>query len=89
MFRTIKRIHSAVYRPIDDLITYSPLPTPTLDQIDPFIFLNLILSCVAAIQASRSSDLPGPQSWIAFWPPSPQRYGDSDFHFARRYCAQR
>lgn len=40
MFRTIKRIHSAVYRPIDDLITYSPLPTPTLDQIDPFIFLN-------------------------------------------------
>jgi redox-sensitive bicupin YhaK (pirin superfamily) len=38
--RTIKRIHDAEYRPVGDLITYSPLPTGTLDQIDPFLFLN-------------------------------------------------
>ncbi len=38
--RTIKRIHQAVYRPIADLITYSPLPSHQLRQIDPFIFLN-------------------------------------------------
>ncbi|MDF2156882.1 pirin family protein [Algoriphagus sp. CAU 1675] len=38
--RTIKRIHKAEYRPIADLVTYSPLPTRHLDQIDPFIFLN-------------------------------------------------
>lgn len=38
--RTIKKIHKAEYRPIDDLITYSPLPTKSLQQIDPFIFLN-------------------------------------------------
>ncbi|WP_027000642.1 pirin family protein [Eisenibacter elegans] len=38
--RTIKRIHKAEYRPIADLITYSPLPTRQLEQIDPFLFLN-------------------------------------------------
>jgi quercetin 2,3-dioxygenase len=38
--RTIKKIHQAAYRPIGDLITYSPLPTRSLDQIDPFLFLN-------------------------------------------------
>ena len=38
--RTIKRIHKAEYRPIADLVTYSPLPTRSLQQIDPFIFLN-------------------------------------------------
>jgi hypothetical protein len=38
--RTIKKIHKAEYRPIADLITYSPLPTRSLQQIDPFIFLN-------------------------------------------------
>lgn len=38
--RTFKRIHKAVYRPIADLVTYSPMPTRTLQQIDPFIFLN-------------------------------------------------
>lgn len=38
--RTIKRIHQAVYRPVDDLITYSPLPTHQLKQVDPFLFLN-------------------------------------------------
>lgn len=38
--RPIKRIHKAEYRPIADLVTYSPMPTQTLRQIDPFIFLN-------------------------------------------------
>jgi quercetin 2,3-dioxygenase len=38
--RTIKKIHQAEYRPIGDLITYSPLPSRTLDQVDPFLFLN-------------------------------------------------
>ena len=38
--RTIKKIHNASYSPIADLITYSPLPSATLDQIDPFLFLN-------------------------------------------------
>lgn len=38
--RTIKEIHKAHYHPIADLITYNPLPSPRLNQIDPFIFLN-------------------------------------------------
>ncbi|SEG27356.1 pirin family protein [Algoriphagus boritolerans] len=38
--RLIKRIHKAEYRPIADLVTYSPMPTRSLQQIDPFIFLN-------------------------------------------------
>ncbi|MEZ0538058.1 pirin family protein [Fibrella arboris] len=38
--RTIKKIHQAEYRPIADLITYSPLPSRQLQQIDPFLFLN-------------------------------------------------
>jgi quercetin 2,3-dioxygenase len=38
--RTIKRIHTAHSAPIADLITYSPLPSPTLSMIDPFLFLN-------------------------------------------------
>jgi len=38
--RTIKEIHKASYHPIADLITYNPLPSPKLRQIDPFIFLN-------------------------------------------------
>jgi redox-sensitive bicupin YhaK (pirin superfamily) len=38
--RTIKRIHPAEYRPIADLLTYSPLPNRQLRQIDPFLFLN-------------------------------------------------
>jgi redox-sensitive bicupin YhaK (pirin superfamily) len=38
--RTIKKIHKAAYSPIADLITYSPLPSRTLQQIDPFLFLN-------------------------------------------------
>lgn len=38
--KTIKAIHKASYHPIADLITYNPLPSPKLRQIDPFIFLN-------------------------------------------------
>lgn len=38
--RTIKRTYKAEYRPIADLITYSPMPTRSLDMIDPFLFLN-------------------------------------------------
>lgn len=38
--KKIKMIHKAAYRPIADLITYSPLPSPHLQQIDPFLFLN-------------------------------------------------
>lgn len=33
-------IHEAEYRPIDDLITYSPLPSTSIQQVDPFLFLN-------------------------------------------------
>ncbi|MGV3538765.1 MAG: pirin family protein [Rufibacter sp.] len=38
--RTIKKIHTAEYRPIADLVTYSPLPTRSLQMLDPFLFLN-------------------------------------------------
>lgn len=38
--RAINKIHKAEYRPIADLVTYSPMPTRSLQQIDPFIFLN-------------------------------------------------
>ncbi|MCF7802561.1 MAG: pirin family protein [Candidatus Marinimicrobia bacterium] len=38
--RSIKQIHKAEYSTIQDLITWSPLPTRKLDQIDPFLFLN-------------------------------------------------
>jgi redox-sensitive bicupin YhaK (pirin superfamily) len=38
--RTIKKIHAALYSPIADLTTYSPLPSRTISQIDPFLFLN-------------------------------------------------
>ncbi|CCH02311.1 Pirin-like protein [Fibrella aestuarina BUZ 2] len=38
--RSINNIHPAEYSPIADLITYSPLPTRQLAQIDPFLFLN-------------------------------------------------
>lgn len=40
MERKIKRIHKAEYKPIGDLETYSPLPSASLFQIDPFLFLN-------------------------------------------------
>ncbi len=38
--KTIKTIHPASYHPIADLITYNPLPSHNLRQVDPFIFLN-------------------------------------------------
>ena len=38
--RSIKKIHQAEWRPIGDLVTYSPIPTASLQMIDPFIFLN-------------------------------------------------
>lgn len=38
--RSIKKIHQSDYRPIADLITYSPMPTASVEMIDPFIFLN-------------------------------------------------
>lgn len=38
--RSIAKIHKAERRPIGDLKTHSPLPTRSLSQIDPFIFLN-------------------------------------------------
>lgn len=38
--RTINKIIDAVYSPIADLITYSPLPAESLNQIDPFLLLN-------------------------------------------------
>jgi quercetin 2,3-dioxygenase len=40
MKRSIKKIHDSSYSPIADLVTYSPLPTPTLSQLDPFLLLN-------------------------------------------------
>jgi len=38
--RSIKKIHDAEYSVIKDLKTWSPIPNPSLDQIDPFLFLN-------------------------------------------------
>ena len=38
--RSIKKIHKAEYRPIADLKTYSPMPSASIDHLDPFIFLN-------------------------------------------------
>ncbi len=38
--KAIKKIHKAEYRPIADLVTYSPMPTRDLSHLDPFLFLN-------------------------------------------------
>src|ERR1700737_2963071 len=38
--RTIKKLHTAENAPIEDLTTYRALPTRSVDQIDPFLFLN-------------------------------------------------
>lgn len=38
--RTIKRQHRALRDDIADLTTRRPLPSPTIDQLDPFLFLN-------------------------------------------------
>ena len=40
--KTIKAKHKAVYEPVGDLVTYRAMPTPfvSMNQLDPFIFLN-------------------------------------------------
>jgi hypothetical protein len=38
--RTINKIHKAEYAPVADLTTYRALPTRSVQQIDPFLFLN-------------------------------------------------
>ena len=38
--RTINALHQAVYAPIDDLTTFRAMPTGSVEQIDPFLFLN-------------------------------------------------
>lgn len=38
--RSIKNIHKAEARPISDLLTFSPMPSSSLQMLDPFIFLN-------------------------------------------------
>lgn len=39
-FRTIKQQYPALRDDIADLITRRPLPSPYIDQLDPFLFLN-------------------------------------------------
>ncbi len=38
--RSIKKVHESVSRPIADLKTVSPMPTASVEMIDPFLFLN-------------------------------------------------
>jgi redox-sensitive bicupin YhaK (pirin superfamily) len=38
--RSIRRLHTAYRDDIGDLVTRRPLPGPTVEQIDPFLFLN-------------------------------------------------
>jgi quercetin 2,3-dioxygenase len=38
--RTIRKIHTAQSMPIGDLTTYTPLPSRTLHNLDPFLLLN-------------------------------------------------
>jgi redox-sensitive bicupin YhaK (pirin superfamily) len=38
--RSIKILHKAIFSPIDDLDTYRAMPTPSIEQLDPFLFLN-------------------------------------------------
>jgi hypothetical protein len=38
--RSIKKIHKAIYAPMDDLVTWRALPTNEVDYIDPFLLLN-------------------------------------------------
>ena len=38
--RSVKKIHQAIHAPIDDLITYRAMPTQSIEQLDPFLFLN-------------------------------------------------
>lgn len=38
--KTIARLHPALRDDIADLTTRRPIPSPTIDQLDPFLFLN-------------------------------------------------
>ncbi len=40
--RSIKAVHTAIYEPIEDLVTYRALPAPgmPMNELDPFLFLN-------------------------------------------------
>jgi redox-sensitive bicupin YhaK (pirin superfamily) len=38
--KLVRRIHPALRDDIGDLITQRPVPSPHLDQVDPFLFLN-------------------------------------------------
>ncbi|MFD1873246.1 pirin family protein [Hymenobacter bucti] len=38
--RTVIQKHQAVNAPIADLVTYRAIPTPSVEYIDPFLFLN-------------------------------------------------
>ncbi|WP_299577859.1 pirin family protein [uncultured Sunxiuqinia sp.] len=38
--KSIKKIHQPVYEPIQDLVTYRAIPTPSINYLDPFLFLN-------------------------------------------------
>ena len=40
MYRSIRRQHPALRDDIADLTTRRPVPAPTIDQVDPFLFLN-------------------------------------------------
>ena len=39
-YKIIRRVHPALRDDIGDLITQRPVPSPHLDQVDPFLFLN-------------------------------------------------
>ena len=38
--RPVKKIHGSIYSPIADLQTYRPMPTSSIQHLDPFLFLN-------------------------------------------------
>ncbi|XOV92663.1 MAG: pirin family protein [Bacteroidota bacterium] len=38
--RPVKKIHGSIYAPIADLQTYRPMPTSSIQHLDPFLFLN-------------------------------------------------
>ena len=40
MSKQIKRLHKAIYDPIADLQTWRPIPGPSIESLDPFLFLN-------------------------------------------------
>lgn len=38
--RTVRHLHTAIRDDIGDLMTHRPLPGPSIDYLDPFLFLN-------------------------------------------------